>query len=82
MLKSTWEQSQIIIQLNKVYLFYTENMNYYLKRIRKISDQLKHIKLNPEFIVHKQILELAIKELYKEVNMIKSFFELNIFSSH
>ncbi len=67
----------LIIQLNKVYLFYTENLNYYNKRINKIYSQLNHIRINHEFLEHKPILEAAIKELYKEINMIKSYLELN-----
>jgi hypothetical protein len=69
----------IIAELNKVYLFCTENIVYYEKRIHKIADQLKLIRTSPlkDYLKEKDQLEQAIKELYKEVNFMTGFIDIN-----
>ena len=73
-------KDEIITELNRIYFFYTENMIYYKKRFDKIIDQLTFIKNTRSFDYSKQKkqLELAIKELYKELNLMKGFININI----
>lgn len=68
---------ELKVQLNKVLLFYSENMNYYGKRIAKIGDQLAFIRENPMYMPYRDQLELALKELYKEIIAINTFMEMN-----
>lgn len=98
----------LIIELNKVLLFYTENMNFYTSRIEKISNQLKYLKDNyninlqkyksnddnekasfinldkknclftkKEYDEYHLQLELATKELFKELYLLKQFIDIN-----
>lgn len=69
----------LISELNKVYIFCTENLIYYNRRIQKISEQLKFIRTTPleNYQREKNQLEVAIKELYKEVSYITGFMDIN-----
>ena len=69
----------IISELNKVYIFYSENIIYYKRRINKISEQLNFIKENPwkQYSDQKLSLEQAIKELYKENHFLNQYVYLN-----
>ena len=68
---------ELIIQQNRVYHFYIENLNYYSKRVNKFSDHLNHIRLNEKYKKYKDLYEKAIKELYKEMNLMKDFISVN-----
>lgn len=70
-------KEELIVQLNKVFHFFVENMNYYNKRINKFQKQLSFISQNPTLKHYKSILELAIKELYKELTHMRSFITIN-----
>lgn len=95
----------LIIEINKLLYFYTENIIFYINRIEKINDQLKYLKDNYSLLFESsnflkagyntydinydnlkgtpyynctETLELVLKELYKEVNLIKHYMEINI----
>lgn len=78
-------QDHMIMELQKVAFFFNENYNYNLNRFEKIKvkflikkkDQLHFLKHNKQYIETKPILETALKELYKEANLMKGYIELN-----
>ena len=69
---------QLIFELEKVEFFFAENLKYYESREKKISEQLDYIKKNKNFIKLKVNLETAIKELFKELTLMKLFIEINM----
>ncbi len=74
-------ESSMIKELNKVSFFYVENIEYYLFRLDKIKHQLKFNELqdnqNSSYEKAERQLELAIKELYKELGLLKNFLTVN-----
>ena len=69
---------QIFIELNKVEYFFSQNYSFYKSRLRKINEQLEYIKKNKDFQEYKERLELAIKEQFKEMTLLKDYIELNL----
>lgn len=72
--------NEFISELNRIYIFVTENVKYYIKRQEKITSQLNFIKSSKEpaqFSEQKHQLENAIKELYKEINLMRGFIKIN-----
>jgi len=69
---------QTLIELRKIEYFFKQNSNFYKTRLLKISEQLEFIKKNKEYSDYIERLELALKELYKEVNHLKDYIELNL----
>lgn len=69
---------QLLIELKKVEYFFNQNFHFYNSRLTKISEQLEFVKKNKEYKDYTERLELAIKELYKEVNHLKDYIELNL----
>lgn len=76
-LQSTFLEN-LISELEKVEFFFSENLKYYKSRLDKISDQLNYIKKNKPFKKFKVNLETAIKELFKETNLIRTFIDMNL----
>lgn len=70
-----------IRELSKVTIFYVENINYYRSLLIKFSDQLNYLRYKepklPNSESHADKLEVALKELYKELHMMQGFIELN-----
>ena len=54
-----------------------QNLKYYISRLNKIIEQLEYIKQNKQYKVYNDNLEEALKELYKEINLMKGYIELN-----
>ena len=72
---------QIILECKKVDHFYSSNFNGRLKpRLKTVKDQIDHAKALSEFGIYQDSFEMALKELYKEVHMIKTFAEENIYA--
>ncbi len=69
---------QTLIELKKVEYFFNQNSNFYRSRLKKISEQLEFIRKNKEYKDYAERIELAIKELYKEINHLKEYIELNL----
>lgn len=70
-------KNTLILNLNRVYHFVVENNSYYNKRIQKISKHLNHILENPKYNNYMRLYMTAIKELYKEINLMKEFISIN-----
>ena len=68
----------LLIQIKKVEFFFSENLSYYKTRIEKIREQLNYIKKNKQFKNFKDNLEVAIKELNKELTLMMGYIELNL----
>lgn len=69
---------QLLLELKKVEYFFSENLRYYKARLEKIKDQLDYIKKNKVFKAFKENLEIALKEMNKELTVMKGFIELNL----
>lgn len=70
---------QIILELKKVDHFYNENVNGRIRpRLAMIKAQIEHARNISEFKIYQDNFEMAIKELYKEVNLISVFAEINL----
>jgi hypothetical protein len=76
-LQSTFLEN-LISELEKVEFFFSENLKYYKSRLKKISDQLDYIKKNKHFKKFKENLETAVKELFKESNLMRIYIEMNL----
>jgi hypothetical protein len=68
----------LLREFKKIEFFIDQNFKYYINRLNKIIEQLEYIKLNKHFKVYNDSLEEAVKELYKEINFLKGFIELNM----
>lgn len=72
---------RIIKELTKVSFFYTENIEYYVKRLTKFKEQLTFIDKNDltekKMIKAYDQLELGLKEMYKELNLLRNFINSN-----
>lgn len=105
-------KTEIVFELNRILVFYFENLKYYYKRHRNIINQLNYIRnqrknytksmdvnkkntitnceimkilnktdsaLFDMYIIKPEVvLERALKELYKEIVLMKNFLEYNI----
>jgi hypothetical protein len=69
---------QMELEIAKVDFFFAENLKFYKNKLNKINDQLNHIKKNKHLKNFKDNLEIGLKELYKEVILMRQFVELNI----
>lgn len=70
---------QFVLELKKVDHFYCECLNQRIKpRLNAIKGQLDHAQSIKEFNIYQDTFELAIKELYKEVILIKGFVDINL----
>lgn len=75
-------KNELILELDKVFSFYVENLIYYRKRVNKFSNQLHYLRhtnelLDKDIHLYLNILEKACKELYKELHLMKDFIEIN-----
>jgi hypothetical protein len=70
--------NMLLSEMKKVDFFYNSNMKFLKSRLYKISDQLKFIQLNTNYKSHNEKLENAMKELYKEINLMQGFVDLNL----
>ena len=72
-------RAQILLELQKVDFFYTQNVNKVIKpKIKELKEQIKHaIKIN-EFKMNSDAFEMAIKEAYKDVYLTQKFINTNI----
>ena len=69
---------QLKLELTKVEFFFSENLRFYRNKLNKINDQLIYIKKDKNLKSFKENLELALKELYKEIILMKIYMELNM----
>jgi hypothetical protein len=70
-------KDQIIREFKKVEFFIQQNFRYYINRSVKIVEQLEYIKQNKQYKAYNDNLEEALKQLYKEINLMKGYIELN-----
>ena len=74
-------QDYLVKELSKVSFFYVENIEYYINRLERIKKQLKYVeKKDSHSLEMKQAedqLEIAIKEMYKELHLLKNFLSAN-----
>jgi len=69
---------QMTLEIKKVDHFYTENINNNIRpRLNSIYEQINYSKNIKEFKIYSDNFEMALKELYKEVNLLSDFFETN-----
>ena len=69
---------QILLELKKVNFFFYQRIKKCNQRGKDIKEQLEFIKKNREYERFKSPIENAIKELFKEIQYLKSFIELNV----
>ena len=69
---------QMTLEIKKVDHFYTENINNNIRpRLNSIYEQINYSKNIKQFKIYSDNFEMALKELYKEVNLLSDFFETN-----
>jgi hypothetical protein len=69
---------QFLIELKKVEYFFNYNCQFYHTRLEKIKEQLEHVRNNiTTYKDQYEQLENAMKELYKEIHLMKSYIHLN-----
>jgi hypothetical protein len=68
---------QFLIELKKVEYFFNYNCQFYHTRLEKIREQLEYVRNHPNYSEQYEQLERAIKELYKEVHLMKNYIHLN-----
>ena len=71
-------RTQMLLEIKKVEFLFYQNTKYYHERIIKIEEQLEYINKNKQLKEMKASIEIAIKELFKEINYMKRFVELNL----
>jgi hypothetical protein len=71
-------RDQFLVELEKCEFFYRANIKFYNARLNKIVEQLEYVKANPKFSDKLDKLELALKELYKEINLMRSYIQINL----
>ena len=72
-------RTQILFEIEKVEHFYKDTLHKKIEtRLYEIQEQIEYAKLNNIFNSYQQTFELAIKELYKEISLLKDFVDLNI----
>jgi hypothetical protein len=70
---------QFLIELQKVEYFFNFNCQFYQTRIEKKKEQLEFLRDHPRGVgSNYDQLEKALKELYKEIHLMKSFIHLNM----
>ena len=69
---------QLCIELYKVNFFFEKNMNYYKNKLQKIENHLSIISKFEGLNYLKIKYEDAIKELYKEMDYMNKFLDLNL----
>ena len=72
-------RDQLLLELQKVDFFYNENINRVISpKIKEIKEQIKHaLKIN-EFKMNNESFEMALKEIYKDVYLMRKFIETNL----
>ena len=72
-------RDQLLLELQKVDFFYNENINRVISpKIKEIKEQIKHaLKIN-EFKMNNETFEMALKEIYKDVYLMRKFIETNL----
>ena len=71
-------KNQMIIELRRVEFLFFQNTRYYHIRIRKMKEQLEFIAKNKQLKDIKVNIEIALKELFKELMYMRSYIELNL----
>lgn len=72
-------QTQVLLELQKVLFFYTETLHKKIEpRLFEIQEQIDFAKAKNCFYRFQKTFELSIKELYKEITLLKDFLDLNI----
>ena len=66
------------LELKKVNFFFYQRVKKCNQRVKAIKEQLEFIEKNREYKRFKSLIENAIKELFKEIQYLKSFIELNL----
>ena len=69
---------QLCIELYKVKFFYEKNLNFYKNKLQKIEKHLSIISKYEKLQYLKTKYEGAIKELYKEMDYMNKFLDLNM----
>ena len=69
---------QLCIELYKVHFFFEKNTNFYENKLKKIEKHLKLISKFEKLNYLKVKYEDAIKELYKEMDYMNKFLDLNL----
>ena len=71
-------REQFLLELQKADFFYNEYVTKVIRpKIKEIKEQIKHaIKVN-EFKMNNEAFEMAIKETYKDIYLIRKFVETN-----
>ena len=71
--------NQIILEVKKVEHFFKQTLqNRILTRFNDIKEQIEFAKLHITFDDYLKTFELAIKQLYREVTLLKDFVDLNM----
>ena len=69
-------RTQILFEIEKVEHFYKDTLHKKIEtRLYEIQEQIEYAKLNNIFNSYQQTFELAIKELYKEISLLKDFVD-------
>ena len=69
---------QLCIELYKVHFFYEKNLQFYKNKLQKIEKHLSVISKYEKLQYLKTKYEGAIKELYKEMDYMNKFLDLNM----
>jgi SPX domain protein involved in polyphosphate accumulation len=71
--------NQIILEIKKVEHFFKETLdNRIITRLKEIKEQIEFAKLHLAFDDYSKTFELAIKQLYREVSLLKDYVDLNL----
>ena len=71
--------NQLILEVKKVEHFFKETLdNRIIIRLKEIKEQIEFAKLHLVFDDYSKTFELAIKQLYREVSLLKDYVDLNL----
>ena len=71
--------NQIILEIKKVEHFFKETLdNRIITRLKEIKEQIEFAKLHLVFDDYSKTFDLAIKQLYREVSLLKDYVDLNM----
>ena len=71
-------KNQMITELKRVEFLFFQNTKYYHIRIHKMKEQLDFIAKNKQLKDIKVNIEIALKELFKELMYMRKYIELNL----
>ncbi|MCQ2820424.1 MAG: hypothetical protein MJ252_24430 [archaeon] len=71
-------KTQIENELKKIDIFYTKCYQRVNDKFRAIKPQIEFAKVHNELDLYSDTFEVGIKELYKEVKLLKGYIELNM----